>query len=95
MQKNISLDGEITIYQARETYTKLADALPNASELNIELSNVTDVDSSCLQILLWLQKEGARLNIKVVLLHPSEVLQRVIAQLGLTKSFSFGGTYEQ
>lgn len=94
MQKNVSLDGETTIYQARETYSKLADALLNASELNIELSNVTDVDSSCLQILLWLQKEGSRLNIKVVLLNPSEVLQRVIAQLGLTKSFSFGGTYE-
>jgi anti-anti-sigma factor len=94
MQKNISLSGELTIYQARDTHSQLTDVLHDATELNLDLSNITDVDSSFLQILLWLQQEGVRQNIKVTLTQPSEVLQKVISQLGLAKSFNFGGSYE-
>lgn len=94
MQKNISLSGELTIYQARDTYSQLIEVLHDATELSLDLSDITDVDSSFLQILLWLQQEGIRQNIKVSLMQPSEVLQKVISQLGLAKSFNFGGSYE-
>lgn len=94
MQKNISLSGELTIYQARDTYSQLIEVLHDATELSLDLSDITDVDSSFLQILLWLQQEGIRQNIKVSLIQPSEVLKKVISQLGLAKSFNFGGSYE-
>jgi len=91
MLKNILLDAEQTIYQARETHTMFVDALKDASELNVVLEAITDVDSSFLQNLLWLKTEGGRLNIQINLLNPPPSLQDVVTQLGLTDALKFGG----
>jgi hypothetical protein len=91
MQKNIVLDAEQTIYQARQTHSMFVDALKDASELTVALDAITDVDSSFLQNLLWLKTEGARLNIQVNLHNPPPLLQDVVTQLGLVNAFNFGG----
>lgn len=91
MSKQIALAGEQTIYQARETQQQLSSALHDAAELSIDLAAVTEVDSSLLQILLWLKNEGTRLNKSVHLLNPSAALLHVVTLLGLEAQLTFGG----
>ncbi len=92
MQKHLVLEGEQTIYQARQTHHLLQDALHDGTEITIDLSLISDVDSSFLQILLWLQQEALRLNIKLVLHKPADALMKVSETLGVAKLVQFGGS---
>ncbi|WP_373974104.1 STAS domain-containing protein [Chitinibacter sp. SCUT-21] len=95
MLKTITLDGEQTIYQAGETHQLFVQALKDSEqEIVVDLSHITEADSSLLQILIWLQHEGVRLNRPVQLLNPSHAIKDVIGLLGLHASFpaDFGAT---
>jgi anti-anti-sigma factor len=87
MPKPIALEGEQTIYQARETQHLLHTALHAADGLLLDLSQVQENDSSLLQILLWIQSEGRRLDKPVQLLSPSDSVQKTVQILGLHASF--------
>jgi ABC-type transporter Mla MlaB component len=91
MQKDIALAGEQTIYQARETHSLLVATLQEVSSIQVELAGVSEADSSFLQNLLWLQSEGKRLSIDIMLLNPPSFLQKLVTQLGLQDSIQFGG----
>jgi ABC-type transporter Mla MlaB component len=91
MQKFIELAGEQTIYQARETHSLLAALLLEASSIQVELAGLSEADSSFLQNLLWLQSEGKRLSIDIMLLNAPVFLQNIVTQLGLQDSIQFGG----
>lgn len=56
----IKVIGEATIYQASEVKSRLAGALRNTQRLEVDLIGVTEMDTSCVQILLLLSKESAR-----------------------------------
>lgn len=87
MLKQIQLDTEQTIYQAAETHHALVSALHSASSIELDLSQIQEVDSAFVQILLWLQQESARLTKPVQLLNPSPSLCHVIQLLGLQDAF--------
>ncbi|WP_028449910.1 STAS domain-containing protein [Chitinibacter tainanensis] len=85
MTHTIQLLGEQTIYQARQTHTQLWQALHEHNEpLQLELAGVTEVDSSLVQILLWLVPEAKRLGRPLTMGEPSAVLAEVLAVLGLS-----------
>lgn len=87
MPTRIALEGEQTIYQARETQQQLASALQDAHEIELDLSQVQEADSALMQILIWLQNEGRRLDKPIQLINPSHSLCNTIALLGLQESF--------
>jgi anti-sigma B factor antagonist len=81
------LDPEQTIYQAAATYAELASALNQYSVIQLDLSNISDVDTTFLQILLWLQRESQLRNKTLDLLNLSSVLKQAIELLGLQEAF--------
>ncbi|QLG89314.1 STAS domain-containing protein [Chitinibacter bivalviorum] len=83
MPKLIVLEGEQTIYQARDTQQQLASALHEAKEIQLDLSQVQDADTAFMQILIWLQNEGRRLEKPVHFIQPSSCLRNIVAALGL------------
>lgn len=56
----IKLVGEATIYQALDLKKHLVAALRKTETLEADLNCVTEMDTSCVQILLLLSKESAR-----------------------------------
>jgi ABC-type transporter Mla MlaB component len=89
MTIQLQLQSEQTIYQAKDTHVLLATALHDADAIDVDLSLIHDADTSFLQILCWLQKEGQRLAKPVLLRQPSESLCKVIQTLGMQDVFLF------
>jgi anti-sigma B factor antagonist len=53
---------DLTIYNAMEQKQQLLDALSNASHLELDLSQVAEIDTAGLQLLILAKREAARLN---------------------------------
>lgn len=53
---------DLTIYHAIEHKKKLLDALDRAERLELDLSQVAEIDTAGLQLLILAKREAARLN---------------------------------
>lgn len=84
----IHLDGELTIYNVAELKTHFMDVLDDSRDLDIDLGNITKIDSAGVQLLIWIKKERQRLN-KIMTLsnHGPEVLE-VFELFGLVSLFN-------
>lgn len=61
----IAISGELTIYTALELKEKLLAGLAEAEELELDLSEVSEIDAAGLQLLVMIKQEAAVLG-KVV-----------------------------
>ena len=57
--RRLSLEGELTIYTAADLKGRLLEALAVASPLEIDLSQVREIDSAGLQLLMLAKREAA------------------------------------
>ena len=53
---------DLTIYNAMEHKQKLLDALSSVNRLELDLSQVAEIDTAGLQLLILAKREAARLN---------------------------------
>ena len=53
---------DLTIYNAMELKQQLLDALGQAEHLELDLSQVAEIDTAGLQLLILAKREAARLN---------------------------------
>jgi len=58
--RRIAMEGPMTIYEAAENKRMLLEALGRASELEIDLSGVTEMDTAGIQLLLLAKREAAK-----------------------------------
>lgn len=75
MQK-LMLEGELTIYSAAETKTQLLTFLDSADELEINLAEVSEIDTAGLQLLILAKQEAKQAGKKLHFsLHSTAVLE--------------------
>jgi len=71
----VDIDGEMCIYNASELKQKLLAVLDDPRELVINLSNVTEIDSAGIQLLMMAKKERAKRGMALKLMnHNGSVL---------------------
>jgi anti-anti-sigma regulatory factor len=75
--------GDLTIFEAGEFKESLVKLLSNDGLVSLDLSGVTRVDSSAIQLILAARKQG-RLFISGI----SDDLKQKLSQLGFTDSLS-------
>lgn len=80
---HVAIAGEMTIYNASEQKNKLVELLSSTTDLQVDLSAVTEIDSAGLQILLWLKKEVSG----VKLINHSQSVVSVFELLNLAMYF--------
>jgi anti-sigma B factor antagonist len=56
------IEGEMTIFTAAELKKELIDNLGNCSDIEIDLSQVSEMDTAGLQLLLLIYKEASLSN---------------------------------
>ncbi|GGP22725.1 STAS domain-containing protein [Silvimonas iriomotensis] len=79
------LGGDITIFRANELKDDLMQALAVADQhLDLDLSDVQEIDTAGVQLLLSAQQEAAAQNKPLRCHHPSPQLVAVLALLNLT-----------
>jgi len=77
----VTLSGELTIYSVAEIKSALAEAMGKASEIEVDLAGVTEVDTAGLQLML-IAKRHPDCQVRFVN-HSPEVLRLIdLANLG-------------
>jgi anti-sigma B factor antagonist len=74
----LSLTDDLTIYHALEQKTKLLDALAAADDLELDLMQVSEIDSAGLQLLILLKKEAQRAGKRLSIVAHSQSVRSVI-----------------
>ncbi|AXE30668.1 anti-sigma factor antagonist [Chromobacterium phragmitis] len=80
---------EQTIYQSAQWRAELDIALQGGEDILLDLSAIEEIDCAGAQVLLWLQREAARLERKVDLLEPSKALEDFLLLMGLERELAF------
>jgi anti-sigma B factor antagonist len=72
-------DGEMTIIRASDHHQRLSRYLSEGRDFEIQLSGVTDLDTTGLQLLLLARRESQRLGVGVSFRYPSQAVQNALA----------------
>ncbi|MDB6063698.1 MAG: hypothetical protein JWM78_3801 [Verrucomicrobiaceae bacterium] len=70
----LTLEGELTIYMAAELKEKLAAALQAELPLEIDLSQIGEIDTAGMQLLLLAKRECVARNKSIEFLAPSQAV---------------------
>ncbi len=74
--QTLVLEGELTIFTASERKPALLDFLKTGDELEINLAEVTDIDTAGLQLLILVKREAAQAGKALVFsMHSKSVLE--------------------
>ncbi|PXX48029.1 STAS domain-containing protein [Aquitalea magnusonii] len=88
MSHLITLAAEQTIYQAQAVHQQLAAALREHAQLEVDLSQIEEIDSAGAQVLLWLHRAAQQQSCQLTLSHPSPAVRDFIRLLGLQQLHS-------
>jgi len=84
---HLAIQGEMTIYTAREQKQVFSEHLNTNKELQIDLSEVDEIDSAGLQLLMFIKREAVAHGIKLSLIRHSQAVVEVLELLNLSKHF--------
>ena len=76
--QRLSLIEDLTIYHALEQKRLLLDALTSVDELEVDLSQVSEIDTAGLQLLILLKKEAQLAGKRIVFSAHSQSVRSVI-----------------
>jgi anti-sigma B factor antagonist len=74
----LQIVGDMTIYTAADLQQQLLDALMTGAELEVDLSQVSELDTAGVQQLLLAAREATRLGKTLRLLAPNAVTREVL-----------------
>jgi anti-anti-sigma factor len=84
----LALEGELTIYTAAATLTKLREYLLGRTQCTLDLTAVSEIDSAGLQLLLWTRRaateQGANVHLRGVSPPVAQVLDMLQLEPGLS-----------
>lgn len=83
----LRVDGEMTIYTAADTKARLMPLLAQCPELQIDLSQVSEMDSAGLQLLILAKRECAQRNGTLRLVGHSPAVLEVLDLCNMTSFF--------
>lgn len=78
----LSLEGELTIYEANTTFENLCKAFSSGQLRNVDLSGVTELDAAGLQILLMARQLHTPSDEPVALVNHSAAVRDVLEMTG-------------
>lgn len=79
--------GEITIYNAADMKTILLDTLQVHNKIEIDLAEVSELDTAGVQLLVLARREADKADKSLSLITPSEVVQEMLNLYHLTSYF--------
>lgn len=85
--KRLALTEDLTIYQALDTKQHLIQALAECDVLELDLSQVPEIDTAGLQLLIFAKREAARLGKDLSLVAHSPSVRQTIDLCNLAPFF--------
>jgi len=84
---SVALIGELCVFNAKALKPQLLALLKPSAELEMDLSQVSEVDTAGIQLLLLAKGEAARMACRLDFVRHSEALLDVISLLNLSQDF--------
>ena len=88
---NVSLSDELTIYTCAEYRQTLLEQCDFSSPMNIDVSGISEVDSSGLQLLMALKNQQENLNVGLQFIGDNQHLADTLKHVQLEHLFNFIG----
>jgi anti-sigma B factor antagonist len=85
--KRISLSEDLTIYHALDQKQVLLEAISATGDLELDLSQVSEMDTAGLQLLIMLKKEAQRAGKRVSIVAHSQAVRAVIDFCNMATEF--------
>jgi anti-anti-sigma factor len=82
-----AISGELTIYTAANEKLLLQDFLESDDDLELNLSQVSEMDSAGLQVLILMKQEAVRRNKKLQYTMHSKAVLDVLEMCNMTATF--------
>lgn len=82
------MEGPLTIYTATEQKDVLLSLFPLAHEVELDLSNVDEMDSAGLQLLILVKRESLMNGTQLLLSNPSPTVSEALRLSGLDDYFA-------
>lgn len=83
----LGIEGEMTIYSAAELKATMLEGIARCQRLEINLSQVSEMDSAGLQLLYLVKREAAGMNKQVALVAHSPATLEVLDLYNLSSHF--------
>lgn len=83
----ITLDGELTIYNASAFKQELAPCLEDCKSIAFDLSAVTDMDTSCFQVLMQAKRECQKAEKEMKMVSHSPAVLEILDLYGMERFF--------
>ncbi len=83
----LTIEGEMTIYQAAEQHSQIQAALQAGDQLEINLAGVTELDTAGVQVLMMAKKTAQRDGRRLQLVAHSAAVQDVFELLRVASYF--------
>jgi anti-anti-sigma factor len=84
----VRLSGDLTIQTAAETKAAIMAAFDDGADLDVDLSEITDLDTAGLQILLLARREALSLGVTLSLSGPPTAVREILRTVGITADLS-------
>jgi len=84
----VAIQDEMTIYNALEQKNTLYGCLKPDHELQIDLSEVSEIDSAGIQLLIFLKNEAIRKQNELSFVHHSQAVVEVVDLFNLSSFFN-------
>jgi anti-anti-sigma factor len=85
--KNLDIQGELTIYTAATEKQRLQEFLEQDSQLEVNLSRVSEMDTAGLQILILMKREAQRIGKDLRYVMHSQAVLEIMELSNTTASF--------
>jgi len=82
-----SVDGELTIYHVNDFKKALEKSIKHASTIKLDLSNVSEIDTSCFQLLMQARTSCLENEKEFELVSISPAIREVMDIFGLERHF--------
>jgi len=83
----LSVDGELTIYRATELHELLKEKQDQYQTVNLDMENVSEIDTACFQVLLHHKLSGLDKNRNLSVINASQPV------LDFFKTFGVSGIF--
>lgn len=85
--KTLTMENELTIFTAAEQKMHLLAFLASGGELEINLANVTEIDTAGLQLLILIKREAAQAAKTLRFVMHSKAVLEILELANLTSTF--------
>ncbi|MBI5924692.1 MAG: STAS domain-containing protein [Aquabacterium sp.] len=88
MSTPVKVEGELTVYAVHDLKARLLAALSDGSPLQIDLSEVSEIDGAGIQLLLATQREARQNGTSISLNSMAPQVAHALALMDLTHEFA-------